>query len=72
MPEHIQTCFVVFASLHHNLITVMRRKANLLQARAGQTKKKHYLDKIEELQLLSISMVPPCVDPAEMPNNSSV
>lgn len=31
-----------------------------------------YLDKIEELQLLSISMVPPCVDLAEMPNNSSV
>lgn len=35
MPEHIQTCFVVFTSLHHNLITVMRRNANLLQARAG-------------------------------------
>lgn len=35
MPEHIQTCFVVFTSLHHNLITVMKRKPNLLQARAG-------------------------------------
>lgn len=33
---------------------------------------KRYLDKIEELQLLSISMVPPCLDLAEKPNNSSV
>lgn len=35
MPEHIHTCFVVFTSLHHNLITGTRGNANLLQARAG-------------------------------------
>lgn len=32
---HSNFLFFVFTSLHHNLITVMRRKANLLQAGAG-------------------------------------
>lgn len=71
------------ARAHSNLLCVFRESSpqpnnsyeTQSEPAAGTSRtnqQKRYLDKIEELQLLSISMVPPCVDLAQKPNNSSV